>query len=222
MPIHDPSTSPEELFANAPPPEPENRREHKDQRAESAPRPEAAASQPPKKISRRQKQANRRNGRRGGPTTPQGKRRSSLNARKHGIFASVLTAEDRKELRPIHGQFRESLKPEGAVEETLVEKLAVVYLRMQRCARAEAQYHHAAWTHPLPDERKGPRLNQISEFKPRYFERIVTLVQRYDTTLTNQFTRLLHELERLQRRRGREPVPPPISADVTVSGDGRR
>jgi hypothetical protein len=105
------------------------------------------------------------------------------------------------------------------VEETLVEKLAVLYLRMQRCARAEAEYHHAAWTHPLPDERKGRKLNEVSEFRPQYFEKIVGLVQRYDTTLTNQFTRLLHELERVQRLRAEEAVSPPLSADVTVSGN---
>lgn len=210
MPVHPPGKSVEELFIEP------YRKDREDVEEEEADREDSCA---PRKVSRRQVEANRRNGRRGGPKTPEGKRRSSMNARKHGIFASVLTQEDHRKVRSIHEEFRESLGPEGVVEETLVEKLAVLYLRMQRCARAEAEYHHAAWTHPLPDERKGRKLNEVSEFRPQYFEKIVALVQRYDTTLTNQFTRLLHELERVQRLRAEEAVPPPLSADVTVSGD---
>ncbi len=47
----------------------------------------------------------------------------------------------------------------------------------------------------------------------------MALFGRYNTTLTNQVVKLLHELERLRRMRTGEGVPPPIAADVTFSAD---
>ena len=111
----------------------------------------------------------------------------------------------------------EEMQPGSVLEEVLVEKLALTYLRMQRCSRAEAEYHTATWQ---PDERcvgKWP-LNRNSFFKPCRFDRIVHLINRYDVSLTNQFVRLLHELERLRRLRAGEKLPAPVAADVGVSG----
>ena len=73
--------------------------------------------------------ANRANGLKGGVKTEEGKKISRLNARKHGIFASALTEYDDEELHGIEGQLAAQLKPEGIIEEILVEKLAVTYLR---------------------------------------------------------------------------------------------
>ncbi len=169
------------------------------------------------RVSRRQLVANRRNATKGGPKTPEGKKKSSRNARKHGIFVEALTNDDREELSDLHERFAEDLQPTGSVEETLVEKLAVCYLRLQRCARAEAEYHHATWT-PVPPKKRRRCLNPGSYFKSGPFSRIVKLVQRYDTSITNQFLRVLHELERLQRIRRGDNVSPPVTADVHVTG----
>ena len=173
--------------------------------------------------------ASRRNGLKGGVKTPEGKAISRLNARKHGIFAAALTPEDSEEVADIEDQFVASLRPVGRVEETLVEKLALTYLRMQRCARAEAEYHIQTWQKPnkileayrweaLKRERScGGR---AVAFKEQVFERMVKLFDLYDARLTNQFLKLLHEIERQQRLRKGQDVPPPIVADVTVQADG--
>ncbi len=150
-------------------------------------------------TTERQTAANRRNAVRGGVKTDEGKAVSRLNARKHGIFATALTDLDRRELGQVHQRFVADLEPRGTVEEALVAKLALCWLRMERCARAEAQYHRWAWE-PEPDLYLRDR--RRSHFKPQHFEKIVHLVNRYDVSLTNQFTSLLHELERLRRRRG--------------------
>ena len=80
-------------------------------------------------AAERQVAANRMNGIRGRVKTPEGKAISRLNARKHRIFASALTEYDDEELHGIEGQLAAQLKPEGIIEEILVEKLAVTYLR---------------------------------------------------------------------------------------------
>jgi hypothetical protein len=84
----------------------------------------------------------------GGVKTEEGKLISRLNARKHGIFASALTTEDSEDLYGIEDELIASLRPVGRVEEMLVEKLALTYLRMQRCARAKAEYHVQTWEEP--------------------------------------------------------------------------
>jgi len=182
-------------------------------------------------ATQRQIEASRENGRKGGVKTPEGKALSRLNARKHGIFASALTEHDSRELHEAHAELAAWLGPEGPVEEILVEKLALAYVRLQRCARAEAEYHIAAWkkkpssAYDPAIERTGPH-GETCVFRPQEFERAAVLFGRYDTTLTNQFLKLLHEIDRQQRMRRGEGVPPALVAQVTVEGvreggDGR-
>jgi hypothetical protein len=154
-------------------------------------------------ASRKQIAASRRNGRLGGPKTPEGKAVSRLNARKHGIFASALTPLDHEELRGVHDRCRAELRPVGFLEEAVVEKIALMYLRLQRCARAEAEYHVLTWT-AHPSQENLLLADPASLFDRGHFETTVTLVQRYDTTLTNQFLKLIHELQALQDRRSCE------------------
>ncbi len=168
-------------------------------------------------ISSKQLEANRRNAGKAGVKTEEGKRRSRLNARKHGIFASALTERDEKELRPLYEEFAADLEPRNTVEEAIVEKLALTYLRLQRCARAEAEYHRETWyadQKRLQQERPGPP----TYFRSASFRKVAELIRRYDTSLTNQFFRLLHELERMKRMSGGDRVPAPVTADVSVSG----
>ena len=98
-------------------------------------------------ATERQIAANRVNGLKGGVRTEEGKAISRLNARKHGIFALALTEEE----------LVADLKPVGAMEEILVEKLAPTFMRMRRCARSVLGARTAArLTHwkKLPKDRQ--------------------------------------------------------------------
>ncbi len=174
-------------------------------------------------ATQKQIRANRENGKKGGPKTPEGKAIVRLNPRKHGIFSSALTEHDQEEIAGIHGELVAWFQPVGPVEGILVEKLAHTYLRLQRCARAEAEYHHSTWEMPINNpfamqryvKRRSLSMH-ASYFDPQQFERSVKLFSRYDTTLTNQLVKLLREIERLQRMRFGENVPPPLAADITL------
>ena len=171
-------------------------------------------------ASEKQVRANRENGKKGGPKTPEGKAIVRLNPRTHGIFASALTEHDKEELTGIHGELVAWFVPVGPVEGILVEKLAHTYLRLQRCARAEAEYHHSTWDPSgasfSSDLFAATVGRSDGSFNEKQFERSVRLFSRYDTTLTNQFVKLFHEIERMQRMRLGENVPPPLAADITV------
>jgi hypothetical protein len=174
-------------------------------------------------ASRRQIAANQDIALRGGVRTERGKAISRLNARKHGIFASALTTEDSEQLYDVEDRFIASLRPVGPLEETLVEKLALTYLRMQRCARAEAEYHIQTWEEPnkIQEPYQWERLQQERRdgargvvFDKEVFERMVKLIDLYDSRLTNQFLKLIHEIERLQRlREGKEGATAPQSKE---------
>jgi hypothetical protein len=176
-------------------------------------------------ATRKQIAANRRNAGKGGPKTARGKAAVAQNARTHGIFACELTSEDAAELAGVQARLAGGIRPVGPVEAVLVEKLAHTYLRLQRCARAEAEYHVATWgrkTDRPAITRYADALTfrvHASWFDRETFQMSVQLFARYDQTLTNPFPRLLHEIERLQRLRMGEAVPPPLAADLSLVGD---
>jgi len=74
-----------------------------------------------------------------GPRTPEGKQRSKHNALKHGIFSKIvlLSGESTLKFTSVLNGLRNDLRPEGALEEILVEKLASVLWRSRRVLIAE-------------------------------------------------------------------------------------
>ena len=182
-------------------------------------------------ASARQLAANRRNGLKGGVKTEEGKAVSRLNARKHSIFASALTTEDSEEAYAIEDELIVSLRPVGRVEGMLVEKLALTYLRMRRCARVEAECHLRTWEEPntAPEpfasdtlQRKRNCGARAVHFNHDVFTRMVRLIDLHEARLTNQLLKILHEIERQQRLREGQNVPPPAVADLTIQADAGR
>jgi hypothetical protein len=70
----------------------------------------------------------------GGPKTAAGKRRSSRNSIKHGIFSKSIFTEDenRADFRNLYRGLMQSIQPDGIAEKILVEKLAALLLRQRR------------------------------------------------------------------------------------------
>jgi hypothetical protein len=64
--------------------------------------------------------------------------------RQNGLKGGVKSEEG----AGIEDELIASLRPVGRLEEMLVEKIALTYLRMQRCARAEAEFHIETWREP--------------------------------------------------------------------------
>jgi hypothetical protein len=82
--------------------------------------------------------ANRRNAARStGPKTEEGKRRSRANALKHGLCASVVVAEDAKLVQQRASDWFDALKPQSEFHSWLVDEIAIISLRIDRCERME-------------------------------------------------------------------------------------
>ncbi len=112
----------------------------------------------PKVVSEKQRRANRRNAQKStGPKTVAGKARASRNALKHGLLAKdvVITGTDFNENRAEFDAFLadlcSELKPQGLIEETLVERIATCYWRLRRVQRFEVAAIRGALDTPDPD-----------------------------------------------------------------------
>jgi hypothetical protein len=76
-----------------------------------------------------------------GPRTSEGRNRSSLNALTHGLFASeaLMPLEDADSFQDLVASLTGQLKPVGAIEEHLVDRLISIVWRLRRILRLEAE-----------------------------------------------------------------------------------
>jgi hypothetical protein len=107
----------------------------------------------------------------GGPRTSEGRARSSLNAIKHGGYVTAKTAG--LGYLQILDELTQRINPIGAVEETVVESLAVELFRLSMLGKLEVERLQSAvsaevsalelaqaldypWTQTHPDELRNP------------------------------------------------------------------
>ena len=113
----------------------------------------------------------------------------------------MLRSESRDEYEGLLAGLWEDLQPEGALEGLLVEKLANTVWRQRRLLLAEGveigkNTEPVKWA-SIPD---APGLDRLL---------------RYEASLERVFDRTLSQLERLQRMRLGQPVPPPFKLEVS-------
>jgi hypothetical protein len=89
-------------------------------------------------VSEKRIQANRRNALLStGPKTPEGKDRSRANALKHGLCSSVVVEEDGALVEERTHQLFWALKPQNQYHNWLVDKAAILSIRIDRSERIE-------------------------------------------------------------------------------------
>jgi len=178
-------------------------------------------------ATEKQIEANKRNAQKStGPTTEVGRAKSSRNALKHGLTAEQVTikGEDPKQFEAFRDDILESLRPQGAIEEQLAERIVLCWWRLRRVSRMEADI--VAEEHRDADEFNASSILAGSTrgagfVAAKLIAEPFQNLSRYETTIERSLHRALHELERWQARRKGEPVMAPIAVDVTHSaGDG--
>ena len=88
-----------------------------------------------------------------GPVTPEGKRRASLNALRHGLTGQtvVLPEDDLAAYRNSCAQFHAELQPQGLLETEAVQTIADTHWRLHRI-RAMENNLFALGVHEQPGE----------------------------------------------------------------------
>lgn len=162
-----------------------------------------------------------------GPQTPEGKRKAAKNATRHGLRASevLIGLEQKADLDALANSFVLALSPVGAIEEQIVERMALAAWRLRRATRLEMSLFAREWENRVNWANKYPKddatsdnadvgkdLLGLAEYLP--------ILGRYETTHERAFYRGLHELQRLQAARLGQPVSLPAVIDVDVETSG--
>jgi hypothetical protein len=134
-----------------------------------------------------------------GPQTDFRKERSSRNAIKHGILSkgAFLHGESRSQFNALLDGLREDLQPVGTLEHALVEKIAISFLCSGRVLRKQVEAY--------------------SQLEIYGSSQLMELLLRYETNIDRGLERTLNQLERIQRLRLGQAVPPALKIDVSSS-----
>ena len=183
-------------------------------------------------LSQARLEANRANAQNStGPRTPEGKARVARNAIKHGLLCrqALLEFDDREEFEDLRAALWLDLKPAGAMEELLAERIIAGHWRLRRAIHLdtclmERDVLRSAWQedkHHLRDMRRpgqlvhpvavGEALQKSMGAGNCAFE----ILRRYERTLQRDLAECLRQLERLQKTRAERaslagPARPPV------------
>ena len=164
-------------------------------------------------ASRAQIEANRRNAEKStGPRSAAGKARSAMNALKHGITAekATLPAEDRAAHERLREDLFARLAPVGEMEARLVDRLALLYARLDRAALADTAAWNACWQEDVwPKEPSfGPAPGGLDHLVIGVSAAIrggvlkqLNLIAAYEARIGRAIEALRAELESLQLQR---------------------
>jgi hypothetical protein len=149
-----------------------------------------------------------------GPRTPEGKVRSSANARKHGLTAAELLIgpEDREEFDALLADYQSDVAPQGAIQQTLFDELVAAAWNLRRVRRMETELCAGAATYLdlLNDDGLQTKLDRLARHKSR---------------IERTFHRCLKELKALQTTQAiaallprdiRESAPP-LASTIEIS-----
>jgi hypothetical protein len=179
-------------------------------------------------------EANRRNAQLStGPKTEAGKKASSRNAIKLGIYSSVLLLpeENREQYNALCDYYVSGLRPEGLEELNLVEEMIVARWKMFRLSGIEQGVYHRArdWATVPLEKGKPETLTPSAEVimigvghEPEILK-AVACVNQLERGLKRDYHRASARLKALQDERKNaepdEPVPPPQPESEATAGD---
>ena len=150
----------------------------------------------PKRIAANQSNASKSTG----PKTADGKRRTSLNALKHGRLSKdlVISGEDEKDYKKLMDGLLDSHQPINTTEIILVEKMAIALWKMKRLHRIETARINASMVSNVSRPLYGVR-----NLDPDQFAMAVNVEQlmKYQSLLEGQYYRALNTLLNLQEAR---------------------
>ena len=179
-------------------------------------------------MSARKLAANRRNASLStGPRTGGGKAASSRNATRHGILSAVpiIAGERAADLEAFDAGLRGDLRPSGALETLLVDRIVACAWRVRRAARAERDVlerelrEAQAQATLFDDDAGGPADLGLAVARDAKGAGAVERLTRYEGAVERAMYRAMHELERRQAVRQGRYVPTPVAVDVLVAVD---
>ena len=155
-------------------------------------------------TSAAQRKANKQNAKHStGPRTDDGKKRTSLNALKHGFRAKdpLIPGEDPDHYYRHSAELEHELQPATPLEETLVEQIVDITWRLKRFARIEAavinELYDSSAEQPENQDKDGEQLLGKALADSSALNRL----SRYEAQLSRRYQNTMKELRELRKRR---------------------
>lgn len=155
-------------------------------------------------ISDKQHEANKQNAQLGGVKTPEGKAISRYNATRHGILRDTITEYEKVDYEKIFNEFCDFYKPENFIEEILVERLVVAYIKMARVSRAENELMKSAMDPTVPFGEGVSYYERIGYKVVLPSDKVALLSDvyaRYETAVEKRFYRAMNALNEIKTTR---------------------
>jgi hypothetical protein len=155
-----------------------------------------------------------------GPTTPEGKERSSRNSLKHGLTAGsgniLLDSEDPDEFEEIFNKLLGIHEPARPAEKDLVEEMGVARWRIRRIRTLETSLLNAEiLTQAAKSDTPDSGVHLASAYRALSDDsRSLALASRYEAHLQRTYDRAYKTLRELQQARKSEPPQEPHTVKV--------
>jgi len=147
-------------------------------------------------MTNKRLEANRKNCQLGGVKTSQGKSITRFNARKHGILSDLINNEEKSTHKAYVEQLYKELQPNNIIEEMLVERIAIHYMKLRRSMKAENEY--MAYVINLDEIDFDMSSADKPSISTDNFEKLISLYQRYEVSTENRFYKAIEELKKLR------------------------
>jgi hypothetical protein len=151
-----------------------------------------------------------------GPVTPEGKARSAVNSRRHGLASAsiLMDGESAEDFQLLRADFINQFQPRTAIEADLVDVMAIARWRLRRLLTIEAHLFDIEIV-DRKDQIKARSKVKVMEQEDRLafvFQKLgdqgnsLTLLLRYEGSLNRSYDKALKQLLLLQSTR--PPTPP--------------
>ena len=154
-----------------------------------------------------------------GPSTPEGRAKSSRNSLRHGLRARslLLPNESPHEFQLLLDDYLAQFQPEGPIENELVQTMVIARWRLKRILEIESNLFR---NHLSRHVEYRPEIDQPSRVADAFNNFSVSkglgLVLRYEGALNRSYDNALKHLRQLQAARAPQPNEPrPIARPVT-------
>jgi hypothetical protein len=149
-----------------------------------------------------------------GPRTSAGKKRSSLNAVRHGLTGQIVvqTPEDQQAFNQHCDGIRKDLDPEGALETNLAQAIAEDYWRLNRVRALENGIFALGQTEDPPEDSHDPNLDAALAPARTWMAHAheLHLLALYESRISRSVEKNMAQLRALQaERRPAATVEPP-------------
>ena len=160
-----------------------------------------------------------------GPRTPAGKKRSSLNAFRHGLTGQIVvqTPEDREAFNTHCDGIRKDLDPEGALETNLAQAIAEDYWRLNRARALENGIFALGQIEQLAQDSANPELDAALAPARTWMAHAhqLHLLTLYESRISRSAEKNMAQLRALQAQRKPATLERPSERSVTPQPEGR-